>query len=46
MQVKIEDLFKVLKTQAEIHAYINPFISAFETKSMEQLEGQLDAAKN
>ena len=45
MQVPIDNLFTVLRTEPEIEAYINPFISAFETNSMEQLEGQLDAAK-
>ncbi len=45
MQVEIDKLFTVLRTEPEIEAYINPFISAFETGSMEQLEGQLDGAK-
>jgi hypothetical protein len=45
MQVEIDKLFTVLRTEPEIEAYINPFISAFETDSMEQLEGQLDGAK-
>ncbi len=45
MQVKMDDLFTILRTEPEIDAYINPFISAFITNSMEQLEGQLDAAK-
>lgn len=45
MQVQVDNLFTVLRTEPEIEAYINPFISAFETSSMEQLEGQLDAAK-
>ena len=45
MQVQIDNLFTVLRTEPEIEAYINPFISAFETSPMEQLEGQLDAAK-
>jgi hypothetical protein len=45
MQVSMDKLFTVLRTEPEIAAYINPFISAFETNSMEQLEGQLDAAK-
>ncbi|MEO6550740.1 MAG: TraM recognition domain-containing protein [Ferruginibacter sp.] len=45
MQIEIDKLFTVLRTEPEIEAYINPFISAFVTNSMEQLEGQLDAAK-
>jgi type IV secretory pathway TraG/TraD family ATPase VirD4 len=45
MQTDIEKLFTVLRTEPEIEAYINPFISAFQTNSMEQLEGQLDAGK-
>ncbi len=45
MQVEMDKLFTVLRTEPEIAAYINPFVSAFVTNSMEQLEGQLDAAK-
>lgn len=45
MQIDMDKLFTVLHTEPEIEAYINPFISAFVTGSMEQLEGQLDAAK-
>ncbi|MES2649385.1 MAG: conjugal transfer protein MobC [Bacteroidota bacterium] len=45
MQVDFEKLFRILKTESEIEAYISPFISAMATNSLEQLEGQLDAAK-
>lgn len=45
MQVEMDKLFTILRTEPEIEAYVNPFISAFMTNSMEQLEGQLDAAK-
>ncbi|MFT3701191.1 MAG: conjugal transfer protein MobC [Agriterribacter sp.] len=45
MQVPIEKLFTILRTEPEIEVYVNPFISALETGSLEQLEGQLDAAK-
>jgi type IV secretory pathway TraG/TraD family ATPase VirD4 len=45
MQVPMDKLFTILRTEPEIEAYVNPFISAFMTNSMEQLEGQLDAAK-
>jgi hypothetical protein len=45
MQTDVEKLFTILRIEPEIEAYINPFISAYQTNSMEQLEGQLDAAK-
>ena len=45
MQVDMEKLFTVLRTENEIEAYISPFISAIATSSLEQLEGKLDAAK-
>lgn len=45
MQVATDKLLTILRSEPEIHAYINPFVSAFETESMEQLEGQLDSAK-
>ncbi len=45
MMVDMDKLFTVLRTEPEILAYINPFISAFLTNSMEQLEGQIDSAK-
>lgn len=45
MQVKMEKLFTVLQTEPEVHTYISSFISAFLENTMEQLEGQLDAAK-
>ena len=45
MQVDLDKLFTVLRTEPEISAYINPFISAFLNDSMEQLEGQIDAAR-
>ena len=45
MQTDHEKLFTVLRTEPEIDAYINPFISAYISNSMEQLEGQIDAAK-
>lgn len=45
MQIPMDKLFTILRTEPEIEAYVNPFISAFMTNSMEQLEGQLDAAK-
>ncbi len=45
MQTPVDKLFTVLQTEPEISAFINPFISAYKSDSMEQLEGQLDAAK-
>jgi len=45
MQVDLDKLFTVLRTEPEISAYINPFISAFLHDSMEQLEGQIDSAR-
>ena len=45
MQTDHEKLFTILRTEPEIEAYINPFVSAYLSNSMEQLEGQIDAAK-
>jgi hypothetical protein len=45
MQVDYDKLFTVLKTEPEIEAHINPFISAYMNDSMEQLQGQIDAAR-
>ena len=45
MQVEYEKLFPVLKTEKEIEVLINPFISAYQNKAMEQLEGQIASAK-
>jgi hypothetical protein len=45
MQVEYEKLFPVLRTEKEIEVLINPFISAYQNKAMEQLEGQIASAK-
>jgi hypothetical protein len=45
MQVAYEKLFPVLRTEKEIEVLINPFISAYQNKAMEQLEGQIASAK-
>lgn len=45
MQLDYEKLFTVLKTEKEIEALINPFVSAFVNDAIEQLEGQVAAAK-
>ena len=45
MQTDHEKLFTILRTEPEIEAYVNPFISAYLSGAAEQLEGQIDAAK-
>src|ERR1044072_5713843 len=45
MQVDYDRLFTVLRTENEIEAYLNPFLSAYLNDSMEQLQGQIDAAR-
>jgi hypothetical protein len=45
MQIDYEKLFPVLRTEKEIEVLINPFISAYQNKAMEQLEGQIASAK-
>lgn len=45
MQVEYDKLFTVLQTEKEIQALINPFVSAYMNDVMEQLEGQIAAAK-
>ena len=45
MQVEYEKLFPVLRTEKEIEVLINPFISAYQNKANEQLEGQIASAK-
>ncbi|MGI8584211.1 MAG: conjugal transfer protein MobC [Chitinophagaceae bacterium] len=45
MQVQYDKLFSILRTEPEIEAFINPFVSAFLNDVMEQLEGQMGAAK-
>jgi len=45
MQIDYEKLFSVLRTEPEIEALINPFISAYQNDAMEQLEGQIASAK-
>ena len=45
MQLEYEKLFTVLKTEKEIEALINPFVSAFVNDATEQLEGQVASAK-
>lgn len=45
MQVNYDSLFTLLRTEKEIEALINPFVSAYLNDVMEQLEGQIAAAK-
>ena len=45
MQTDYDPLFAVLQQEDEIKVLINPFISAFRNKAMEQLEGQIASAK-
>lgn len=45
MQVDYDTLFSVLRTEKEIDVLINPFITAYLNDAMEQLEGQIAAAK-
>ncbi|NLU91392.1 conjugal transfer protein MobC [Chitinophaga sp. Ak27] len=45
MQADYDDLFPILSTEPEIEVLINPFISAYMNRAMEQLEGQIASAK-
>lgn len=45
MQVEQDKLFTVLRTEPEIQAMINPFVSAFINDATQQLEGQIASAQ-
>jgi len=45
MQVDYDSLFTLLRTEKEIDVLINPFVNAYLNDVMEQLEGQIAAAK-
>lgn len=45
MQVEYKELFPVLRSEPEIEVLVNPFISAYQNRAMEQLEGQIASAK-
>ena len=45
MQVDYDNLFTLLRTEKEIEVLINPFVNAYLNDVMEQLEGQIAAAK-
>jgi hypothetical protein len=44
-QVPYDQLFAILKTQPEIRSLINPFIEAYEHKTMEMVDGQIASAR-
>jgi hypothetical protein len=45
MQADYDPLFAILQEEEEIKVLINPFVSAFQNKAKEQLEGQIASAK-
>lgn len=45
MQMDYDSLFTALRTEKEIEVLINPFVNAYLNDVMEQLEGQIAAAK-
>ncbi|MDX9883104.1 MAG: conjugal transfer protein MobC [Prolixibacteraceae bacterium] len=45
MQADYDSLFTLLRTEKEIEVLINPFVTAYLSDVMEQLEGQIAAAK-
>ena len=45
MQADYDSLFTLLRTDREIEVLINPFINAYLSDAMEQLEGQIASAK-
>jgi hypothetical protein len=45
MQLDYDRLFTLLRTEKEIEVLVNPFINAYLNDVMEQLEGQVAAAK-
>ena len=45
LQLDYDDLFEVLGQERDVAGIINPFISAYQRKANEQLEGQLGSLK-
>lgn len=45
MQADYKQLFPVLSAVDELEIFVDPFISAFKNRAMEQLEGQIASAK-
>ncbi len=44
-QIHYDQLFPILSIETEIEVLINPFVSAYMNKAMDQLEGQIASAK-
>lgn len=45
MQADYKELLPVLNSQPEIEVFVNPFITAYQNKATDQLEGQVASAK-
>lgn len=45
LRIEYEKLFAILMTEKEIEVLVDPFQSAFKTRTFEQLEGQVAGAK-
>lgn len=45
MQAEYKSLFPILQSEPEIEVYISPFAAAYESDTMQQLEGQVASAK-
>ncbi|MCF3109627.1 YWFCY domain-containing protein [Niabella sp. CC-SYL272] len=45
MQADYRDLFPILGSEETIEVLVNPFVSAYKNRAMEQLEGQIASAK-
>lgn len=45
MQAEYKELLPVLNSQPEIEVFVNPFITAYQNKATDQLEGQVASAK-
>lgn len=45
MQLDYDSLFTLLRTEPDIEVLVNPFVNAYLHRAMDQLEGQMAAAK-
>jgi len=45
MQLGYDELFTVMRQDKQIEVFLNPFLKAYESDVMEQLEGQIASAK-
>ncbi len=45
LKTEYEKLFAILQTEKEVEVLVDPFASAFKTRTFEQLEGQVAGAK-